>query len=231
VYLQHKPDMNEQTIVLLFLKAPVRGTVKTRLASALGSAASLDLARCFILDTVGLLTGTGLPIRICYAPPGEKETVAALLPLQKDLVPQEGKDLGERMENAFRRAFSDGFSRAVLLGSDIPDLPAEIVEHACAALGSADAVFGPAKDGGYYLIGSTRSGFCPDLFSAVPWSTPEVLAVTLQKARAAGLTIHLLPEWSDVDSADDLRELVERNRAAPFGASRTMAYFTKGEGF
>ena len=223
--------MNERTIVLLFLKAPVKNTVKTRLAAAVGSDAALDLSRCFILDTVASLMQAGLRIRICYTPLREKETVAALLPFQNDLVPQEGEDLGERMENAFRLAFADGMSQAVLLGSDIPDLPGVVVEEACRALLSADVVLGPSKDGGYYLIGSTGSGFCPDLFRAIPWSTPEVLNMTLQKANEAGLKVHLLPEWSDVDSVDDLRDLVDRNRNTPFRASRTMEYLRKGNGF
>jgi hypothetical protein len=223
--------MNEHTIVMVFLKAPVLDTVKTRLAAALGSSAALDLFRCFILDTVESLTRIRLHVRICYTPAREKDAVAALLPLQNDLVPQEGKDLGERMENAFRRAFSEGFTRAVLLGSDIPDLPRGIVEDACTSLSTAAVVLGPATDGGYYLIGSTCSGFCPDLFRGVPWSTPDVLAVTLEKANAAGLKVHLLPQWNDVDSVEDLKELVDRNRHTAFNASRTIAYLKKGECF
>ena len=222
--------MNE--LVLLFLKAPVRGTVKTRLASAIGAEAALELFRCFILDTAESVTRAGLPLRICFTPASEINKVADLLPPQSyNLMPQEGKDLGERMENAFRRAFAEGCCRAVLLGSDIPDLPADIIGEALAALLSVDLVLGPARDGGYYLIGMTGPRVCQDLFRGIPWSSPSVFRLTLQKAQAAGLKVHLLPDWNDVDSVEDLRDLVSRNRDTAFKTSRTMAYLKKGGRF
>lgn len=220
--------MNEGSLVLLFLKAPVSGAVKTRLARDIGNEAALELYRRFILDAVDGLTQAGHRIRLCYAPAEARDAIRSLLPAQRDLLPQEGGDLGERMENAFRTAFAGGFTRVLLLGSDIPDLPPAIIEEGFTSLLTNDLVLGPASDGGYYLVGSTPEGFLPDLFHDIPWSTDSVLRLSVKAAATAGRTLHLLPSWQDVDSAADLKDLARRNRDSAFGGSRTMEYLRKG---
>jgi rSAM/selenodomain-associated transferase 1 len=216
--------MPEKFTVLFFIKAPERGLVKSRLAAAIGDDRALELYRSFILDVVGMLEDTKYPFRICCYPAAGVGTVIDWLGTERQYMAQEGNDLGERMENAFGRVFSEGLDRAVLIGSDIPDLTASLMNDAVASLEQNDVVLGPASDGGYYLIGSNRETFLPDLFHGISWSTAEVFRQTMNRVQAAGLRVHLLPEWSDVDSVADLQSLFTRNRSTAFRGSRTMAY-------
>jgi glycosyltransferase A (GT-A) superfamily protein (DUF2064 family) len=117
-----------------------------------------------------------------------------------------------------------GSSRAVLIGSDIPDLPESILSEAFRSLDDHDAVLGPARDGGYYLIGFRRDTFVPDVFRGIEWSTDRVFAETRRKLEQATRSVYLLPEWSDVDTPEDLRDLKERNEGTAFAKSRTMKY-------
>ena len=116
--------------------------------------------------------------------------------------PQGAGDLGKRMNRALAEALDQGFRRVVLVGSDLPDLTPEILLESLAALGRCDLALGPAKDGGYYLIGLSRPA--PELFSGVDWGGASVLARTLDKARTAGLSYGLLGELCDVDRPEDL---------------------------
>ena len=111
--------MPDNPVILLFIKAPLSGQVKSRLAAVLGQDAALELYRNFVLDILASIEKSGVPCIICYHPPDSGEIVMNWLGGHLQCLPQEGRDLGERMERAFRRAFSEGASRAVLVGSDI----------------------------------------------------------------------------------------------------------------
>lgn len=210
--------------VLLFVKAPLAGQVKSRLSAAAGDAAALDLYRCFGLDMLDMIRSAGLPVAVFVDPAGRIEAVREWLGADLRYHPQEGTDLGERMENAFRAIFAEGAAAAVLIGSDLPDLPAVILREAGAALETNDAVIGPAQDGGYYLIGFRREGFQPDIFRGIPWGGPDVFDRTMQAFRRNGASVHALRTWRDVDTIEDLRALLERNRGTAFAAGRTMRY-------
>jgi len=133
---------------------------------------------------------------------------------------QEG--MGERLCGAFEDAFARGACNPVLIGSDSPTLPGELIASASRALEAHDVVIGPAVDGGYYLIGLRRP--CPRLFEGIDWSTDRVLAQTQQRAREAGLAVFYLPYWYDIDTAADLELLKQDARpgSAVFGALRTI---------
>jgi len=135
--------------------------------------------------------------------------------------------VGERMENAFRQAFTRGFSRVVLIGSDIPDLPSPLINEALAALRMHDAVIGPARDGGYYLIGFRNDTFFPAVFSGIAWSTGAVFRSTMQAFGKAGQRVHELPLWQDVDTIEDLKDLAARSRRSAFSSSRTMSFLAR----
>jgi hypothetical protein len=126
------------------------------------------------------------------------------------LLPQQGKDLGERMASAFQAAWTQGVQRAVLIGSDCPGLTPALIVQALAELDRHDLVLGPASDGGYYLIG-LRRGVTPEaltsLFRDVPWGDATVCRVTLARAAAAKLTITTLQELNDIDRPEDLHHL------------------------
>jgi uncharacterized protein len=219
--------MVDQPLIILFVKAPTRGQVKTRLATTLGEDVALGLYRNFGLDILNTLEQTGPPVRICYDPPGSLKEVTGWLGSGRQYLPQEGSDVGERMENAFHQAFSRGFSRAVLIGSDIPDLPPALFTDALRSLDDHDAVIGPARDGGYYLLGFRNESFLPAVFRGIPWSTGAVFEQTMAIIDRTGRRVHVLPVWQDVDTVQDLKDLATRGRRSAFRSSHTMYFLTR----
>ncbi len=189
-------------------KQPERGKVKTRIAAALGDDAAAELYRCALHDTLALaLSIGGVRHALSYAPPTEdsRRYFEHAAP-DFALVPQEGATLGERMNGTLARLLKS-HSPVVLIGSDSPDLPAELVTRALENLrGLADVVLGPANDGGYYLLG-VRSAQ-PMLFERIDWSTESVAQQTRARAAEAGLQVADLPPWHDLDTVTDLRALV-----------------------
>jgi rSAM/selenodomain-associated transferase 1 len=133
-----------------------------------------------------------------------------------------GDELGDRMKNAFQWAFSRGHSRVILIGSDLPDLPAEIINDAFASLNNHDAAIGPALDGGYYLIGFRNDAFSPRIFDDIPWSTSAVFARTIEILREEGRDVRQLRFWKDIDTPEDIIYFIERNRGNLFMKSKTM---------
>lgn len=216
--------MTADHLILFFLKAPVRGAVKSRLAAVLGEDAALELYRNFVLDMLDTIGRSGLPCRVCYHPPDAGESVAAWLGRHRSYQAQAGNDVGERMERAFRSAFAEGVQRAVLIGSDIPDITPEILAGAVGQLAKNDAVLGPAQDGGYYLIGFRRDRFVPAVFHGMPWSTDSVFMRTMRTFDREGRRAQVLPAWRDVDTAEDLRDLMARRHDPLFTRSRTMRF-------
>ncbi len=214
--------MNDSAGVLFFVKAPLPGYVKSRLAAKLGEKSAQDLYRAFGIDMIAMLDRIGCSIIVCFDPPDAADSVIRWLGEQRSYLPQEGEDLGVRMEHAFRSLFESGSERAILVGSDIPDLPQEIVTEALRELESHDAVIGPAADGGYYLIGFRRERFRPEVFKDVPWSTGTVFQETLHRFSQAGSRVHVLPQWQDADTIDDLRALLKRSEGTDFERSHTI---------
>jgi len=197
-------------------KAPRAGTVKTRLCPPLTGPEATALYRCFLADkvaAVGRLTGAQ-PV-VAYTPDDAREELAALAP-GFALVAQPGPDLGARLFGVLDRLLADGHTGAVAIDSDTPNLPLRFLQQAVDILleGGPDVVLGPTEDGGYYLIGVRAAH--RELFEAMPWSTPAVLAETLRRADAIGLRSVRLPSWFDVDTADDLGRL--RSEIAADGA-------------
>ena len=138
--------------------------------------------------------------------------------------PQKGEDIGERMQNAFTDAFANDVDQALLLGSDFPDLDAGILDQAFHALSNNDMTLGPSVDGGYYLIGFNRNTFLKDVFAGIPWGTGQVLGETLKKVEHAGLKVHLLPEWQDIDTYEDLEAFYKKAGFKGLEDLRTMQY-------
>lgn len=221
--------MSAESIILLFIKAPVRGQVKSRLAAAIGEEAALELYKNFILDSIDTVKTTGYPFRICYYPPDAGPAVSSWLAGHYCLMPQQGNDLGERMENAFIRCFSEGFERAILIGSDLPDLAPAVLQEAMASLAEHDVVIGPASDGGYYLIGFHKNTLVPQVFHGMPWSTETVFQKTTAILKNSAFSIAQAPKWNDVDTVEDLRALCTRSKGTEFDKSRTMTYLNTNE--
>ena len=213
--------------ILLFVKYPEPGKVKTRLEPLLGKVHAAGLYECFVRDLLETLNGTGHVLTILFAPPEKGIEVARLFGKGHQYRPQEGADLGERMKNAFLGCFAEGKTSVVLLGSDLPDLFGGILQDAFSSLATSDGVLGPSVDGGYYLIGFRKEGFLPSIFDNVPWSTDSVLSETLKRFHEARRTVALLPWGRDLDTPEDLRDFRRRNLATPFARSRTMTFLNQ----
>lgn len=196
--------------ILLFVKAPRAGSVKTRLVPVLGPSGAEALYRAFGLDFLETLRKVGRPVTACFHPREEIEAVRKWLGAGLSYAPQEGEDLGRRMDRAFRAAFDAGEDRVLAVGGDTPDLPATLLEEAFRVLGESDAVIVPATDGGYASIGFTRQGYCPEAFSGIDWGSPSVLDQTLAILAARGTRVGRLDPWPDVDTHADLEALRAR---------------------
>jgi rSAM/selenodomain-associated transferase 1 len=206
----------------ILLKAPRPGLVKTRLAASLGPALALNAYRAMVANVLAAADASALPSRIHFAPAGEQAAVAGLVGPGRRLTPQAPGDLGSRMAAALEAAFAAGDEAAVLMGSDLPLVTAGHLLAAASALATHPAVLGPAADGGYWLIGFTRQGFWPEVFTAMPWSRPAVAGLPRARRAAAGRPAALLPELSDCDEAADLKRLAappfrEALAGTPFG--------------
>jgi rSAM/selenodomain-associated transferase 1 len=220
--------MGNEYCVMMFVKAPEKGVVKSRIAASLGEDMALDLYQCFVSDLLAMLSSGGYPLKIFFYPPGSGRRIASWLGNDHHLIPQTGHDLGERMGQAFGRVFSEGVESALLIGSDSPDLPRLIIDEALAALEEYDAVVGPSLDGGYYLIGFRRDTILPQVFHGISWSTPGVFAETMGVLRKEHRSVYVLPPWRDIDTPDDLRAFCRDNRSSQFAEeSATIKYVLK----
>ena len=204
--------------LVIFAKAPVPGQVKTRLSPALTADEAATLHGSFVLDTLErtkAAVGTfKLPVdRFLACAPSSTHVFFRIMEARHGvtLLDQQGEDLGARMHHTFDNLFARGYQRVCLVGTDVPSLPLTHYRDAVESLTRHDLVIGPARDGGYYLIGLTRPR--ADLFANIPWSTDRVMALTQERADAAGLKTAVLPAWSDVDTLHDLQALIDESAA------------------
>jgi len=193
--------------LLFFIKSPEKGKVKSRLAAVIGDEPAQKLYKEFATQMLSTLQKGDFPFHVCFYPKDALKALKDWLGDQHHYIPQKGKDLGERMRNGFIEAFELGFKRVVLIGSDIPDLPLELIEEAFTSLREKDAVIGPAYDGGYYLIGFKGKSFSPKAFEEMAWGTKTVFEETITVLRKLNLRVHTLSEWRDIDTIEDLSHL------------------------
>jgi uncharacterized protein len=194
--------------VLLFVRAPVLGEVKTRLARTLGAERATALYRTLGRGTADRLRSGPWRFQIHGTPatPEATESIEGWLePEAGTLFPQGEGDLGARLAQALTFALAEG-GPACVVASDVPELGASEVAAAFQALDQgADLVLGPSPDGGYYLLALAR--WTPGLFRDIPWSTPQTLEASLARAAQLGLRVSLLSPLRDVDEAEDLEAL------------------------
>jgi hypothetical protein len=192
--------------LIVMAKAPVPGAVKTRLVPALGETGAAALAARLLERAVRQAAAAGCgPVELCVAPDGKHPLIAQLAAAHGLQVTVQGEgDLGARMQRAIGRALAGGES-ACLFGTDAPDIDAAMLRAAAACLATHDAVFVPAHDGGYALVGLRRSA--PAIFADMPWSTAQVMAITRQRLDAAGLSRAELAPVQDIDEPIDLAHL------------------------
>ncbi len=203
--------------LLIFARQPIPGKVKTRLIPALSRHEAAQLYLCMLSDTISKTESLRTADRILFyeAGAGSEKYFRDNFPSLK-LCPQQGEDLGKRMKGAFDHAFSRGFHAAAVIGTDSPDLPVEYIDESFRILeNGADVVFGPAEDGGYYLVALKRT--YEELFHGITWSSEGVLSQSIARTGILGLTYRTLPVWYDVDTFSDLkrRGLTDAGNCAP----------------
>ena len=188
----------EKKLVIVFAKNIILGKVKTRLAKTVGDNAAFDVYKHLVsLTERETLKMSDCDLHIYFS----DLVLKGIWPNNKKFV-QSGTDLGERMKNAFQDGFNKGYSKIIGVGTDLPDLKAEIMKEGLDALSSTDTVFGPSEDGGYYLIGMDR--MYPQVFTNKPWSTDSLLELTIQELETQQISSTLLQELNDVDTIEDL---------------------------
>lgn len=187
--------------LVLFARSPQLGQVKTRLAATVGNARALEIYRDLVEHVVGHVRElSGVAAVIACTPDEGVSDMEQWFPGLSAEGQGEG-DLGLRMQRAMDRAFARGAHRVVILGTDCPEADARVMQQAFSLLGQRDVVFGPATDGGYYLVGARRE--TPPVFSGIPWSASNTLAVSVAAAQARGLDVALLDPLSDIDTEYD----------------------------
>ena len=224
--------MMQNRCLIVFVKYPQPGQVKSRLANDFGNEFAADLYGAFILDILESAAKGDWQLHIHFYPPEKETGIKKMFGNDHEYRPQRGADLGTRMKNAFEDCFSEGFKSVVLIGSDLPDLPSKLIEDAFAALDNPkDAVIGPATDGGYYLIGFRYDKFLPAVFEGLAWGTGSVFSETLNILQTRGYQTAIMPKWQDIDTRDDLINLMERNKSTAFAHSRTMKYLAANRNY
>lgn len=197
----------------LFVRAPLAGSVKTRLVPPLTPEEACTLYLAFLQDFTEKIKRTRFRPTVFVS--GGRSPELPMFPAGWPRVDQVGESLGDRLAAAFDVLLAAPGSRAVIVGSDSPDLPLVHVKRAFRLLKHRDVVLGPAVDGGYYLVGLRAAA--PGLFRAIPWGSAGVLEATVRAVADAGLSLALTPPWYDVDDAASLallRSLCNARRLA-----------------
>ncbi len=189
-------------LLIVFIKQPEKGKVKSRLAGSIGDEKALSVYKKLIVKTLETIRGLKVDKRICYS---EKILVNDLFDnslFQKAV--QQGDDLGQKMHHAIATAGNEGYDKICLIGSDIYDLTEKILAQAFSELDHCDIVLGPATDGGYYLVGMKNP--VSEIFGEINWGTTHVLKQTIKKIEQKGLKFTKLPELNDIDTIEDIRD-------------------------
>ncbi len=193
----------DNSLLMIFVKNPLLGKVKQRLAATIGDEKALAVYNYLLRHTRATCYALYPHKAVFYSSRIDEDDLWENDEYQKFV--QIGDDLGERMCNAFEQGFSLGYGAIVLIGSDCLELNERILLEAFEHLADHDIVIGPTSDGGYYLIGMKK--LYKDVFRNKSWSTESLFEETLQSIETLGLHVHCLPRLSDIDTEEDLGEL------------------------
>ena len=219
--------MKNPKVLLIFIRNPMIGKVKKRLLKDCDRIFITVLYKQFIIDLLSTIKKLNIEFKICFYPPDSEKNIISLFGNNYQYIPQKGNNLGERMKNSFNKVFKEGYKNVVLIGSDIPDLPGDFILKSFDFLQLNDVVIGPSRDGGYYLIGLNKDSFNALIFQDIIWSSESVFNDTIKILNKLTLTVHILPEWNDIDTIDDLHDLYNRNQSTNFRKSKTMSLLIK----
>ena len=191
---------NQKSLLIIFVKKPEAGKVKTRLAETVGTENALRVYKALLSHTREVSLAVEVDREVHYAT--EMDNTDGWSPPAFKRLLQPAGDLGERMKAGFCQGFNAKYSSIIVIGSDCLDLSPKLLREAFFALESKEIVIGPALDGGYYLLG--MKSFFPELFENKSWSTERVFQDTLSDVKRLGLTCFQLPVLSDIDREEDL---------------------------
>lgn len=194
--------MNEKKLLMLFVRNPELGKVKTRLAASVGPEEALAIYMHLLQHTKQVTQDLAVDKLVYYSNEVKQQDMWPNEKYRKQVQPS--GDLGDKMEAAFAHAFENGYASVVIIGSDCHQLTQEIIERAFKALETHEVVIGPALDGGYYLLGMNK--LYTELFRNKRWSTEHVFPATIHDIEKLHLSHVVLPELSDVDYIEDLGE-------------------------
>jgi len=221
---------SNSSIVALFVRVPVPGRVKTRLASDLGDEGACSLYRSMVADILSNIMVCSYPIYLFHDGKDDSELPEEWIAGSSRVIHQEGDSIGERMAAAFEQCFAEDNEQVLLVGSDIPGLDNQVIFEASKALESHDVAIAPAADGGYCLIAMKRGSYRPNVFQDVPWSSDQVLRATLERCRNSNLGVTLLKTLQDIDTIEDLKAYCREpnNKAATTNNCLIAAGFSVG---
>jgi rSAM/selenodomain-associated transferase 1 len=220
---------NLRPALVVMVKAPRAGQVKTRLAPLLSNEDAVALAACFAQDAMNLARLVSVKCIIAYAPSDGRATLEQLLPDADLWLAQTGADLGARLTHMINEIYNLGYSPILVIGTDSPTLPAQFINEAFDVLSNdaVDVALGATDDGGFYAVGVLRP---VEIFNFVGWSTAQAHADVARNTRALNLRSHELPRWYDVDTGADLQRLRDElfnQKAARRRAPQTFRWLTE----
>lgn len=189
--------MMTEALVIVFVKNIKLGKVKTRLAKTIGDHGAFEVYKELVKITENATEALNYDKHIYFS-----DTVIDNKWKNDFKTTQRGDDLGERMLNAFKNGFEAGYKKIVLIGSDLPEINADHIKKGIETLDNNEVVFGPAEDGGYYLVGMSR--LVEDIFLNKPWSQPSLLKTTLQELHNLNISVGILDTLNDIDTYEDL---------------------------
>lgn len=194
--------MKNKNLLILFTRNPQLGKCKTRLAKTIGDAAALEIYKFLLQHTYSITKGLNCSKIVYYSEAVTQHDIWDPNSYKKAV--QKGKDLGEKMYNAFKEGFDAGYENIIIIGSDMYDLVENDIQHAFDCLVENEFVLGPAKDGGYYLLGM-KSLQNKRMFTDKSWGTATVLNDTLQDLQ--NQRVILLSERNDIDVYEDIKDI------------------------
>lgn len=205
-------ENSEKNLLIVFAKNPIIGKVKSRLALSVGFYNAFLVYKEILMKTNDVVRDLDVAKQICYSDFIDQNDIWENEIYSK--TKQIGENIGIRMRNSFADAFHNGFKKVILIGSDIINLDSEIINEAMVLLDNSEVVFGPAKDGGYYLIG--MKSLHEELFYDISWSTKEVFIQSLKKCLDLDLKVKIVRELSDLDRIQDFQYLNNKERQKYF---------------
>ncbi|WKD85815.1 2-phospho-L-lactate guanylyltransferase [Polaribacter huanghezhanensis] len=194
---EKRAKRKDKDLLIIFVKNIILGKVKTRLAKRIGAIGAFKIYSELAGITEKATSNIKADRHIYFS----DAIISSKWKGGKKFV-QEGEDLGIKMQNAFQNGFEEGYENILLIGSDLPDISKEIIDSGFESLAKNDVVFGPAEDGGYYLIGMSKMN--PSIFKDKPWSQSELLTITLAQLKEQQQSVGLIKTLNDIDTFEDL---------------------------